>query len=101
MREFVLTLHLRIHDSITALRRSHAIGDDDLATAQAGEIEDLVEIAARHLSGPPLHDLTVSLWVYNPAGSRSAYELGLRGEGRSAVGHGTEHPFVLNYELDS
>ncbi|GAA1076790.1 hypothetical protein [Nocardiopsis metallicus] len=48
MREFVLTLHLRIHDSITALRRAHAIGDDDLATAQAGEIEDLVEIAARH-----------------------------------------------------
>ena len=25
---------------------------------------------------------------------------GLRGEGTSAVGHGTEHPFVLNYELD-
>ncbi|GHC90698.1 hypothetical protein GCM10007079_37180 [Nocardiopsis terrae] len=48
MREFVLTLHLRLHDSITALRRAHAVGDDDLATAQAGEVEDLVEIAARH-----------------------------------------------------
>jgi|SRR5215472_1007007 len=25
---------------------------------------------------------------------------GLRGEGRSAVGHGLEHPFTLDYELD-
>jgi len=25
---------------------------------------------------------------------------GLRGEGASAVGHGTEHPFTLTYELD-
>jgi len=25
---------------------------------------------------------------------------GLRGDGSSAVGHGTEHPFSLNYELD-
>jgi hypothetical protein len=25
---------------------------------------------------------------------------GLRGDGSSAVGHGTEHPFMLNYELD-
>jgi hypothetical protein len=24
----------------------------------------------------------------------------LRGEGTSAVGHGTEHPLTLNYELD-
>jgi hypothetical protein len=24
----------------------------------------------------------------------------LRGEGTSSVGHGTEHPFVLNYELE-
>src|SRR5262245_47500504 len=24
---------------------------------------------------------------------------GLQGQGSSAVGHGTEHPFVLNYEL--
>lgn len=48
MRQFVLTLHLRLHDSITALRRARAIGDDDLATTQAGEIEGLVEIAARH-----------------------------------------------------
>ncbi|ADH68728.1 MULTISPECIES: hypothetical protein [Nocardiopsis] len=48
MREFALTLHVRIHDSITALRRAHALGDDDLASAQAGEVEDLVEIAARN-----------------------------------------------------
>ncbi|WP_433700288.1 hypothetical protein [Nocardiopsis sp. CA-288880] len=48
MREFMLTLHLRIHDSVTALHRAHAVGDDDLASAQAGEIQDLVEIAARH-----------------------------------------------------
>jgi hypothetical protein len=48
MREFTLTLHLRIHDSITALRRAHARGDDDLAMGQAGEIEDLVELAARN-----------------------------------------------------
>ncbi|MFW6642440.1 hypothetical protein ACOALZ_20650 [Nocardiopsis algeriensis] len=48
MREFVLTLHLRIHDSVTALRRAHAMGDDDLAVTQAGEIQDLVEIAARN-----------------------------------------------------
>ncbi|MEU0492726.1 hypothetical protein ACOQFV_29015 [Nocardiopsis changdeensis] len=48
MREFTLTLHLRIHDSITALRRAHARGDDDLALGQAGEIEDLVELAARN-----------------------------------------------------
>ena len=25
---------------------------------------------------------------------------GLRGEGTSAIGHGTEHPLTLNYELD-
>jgi uncharacterized protein DUF3224 len=25
---------------------------------------------------------------------------GLRGEGTSALGHGTEHPLILNYELD-
>ncbi|GAB2496537.1 hypothetical protein [Nocardiopsis aegyptia] len=48
MREFMLTLHLRIHDSLTALRRAHAVGDDDLASAQVGEIQDLVEIAARN-----------------------------------------------------
>ncbi|MFL1380843.1 MULTISPECIES: hypothetical protein [unclassified Nocardiopsis] len=48
MREFTLTLHLRIHDSITALRRAHARGDDDLAVSQAGEIEDLLELAARN-----------------------------------------------------
>ncbi|NKY81228.1 hypothetical protein HGB46_21990, partial [Nocardiopsis dassonvillei] len=48
MREFALTLHVRIHDSITALRRAPALGDDDLASAQAGEVEDLVEIAARN-----------------------------------------------------
>lgn len=48
MREFMLTLHLRIHDAITAMRRAHAVGDDDLALSQAGEVEDLVELAARN-----------------------------------------------------
>jgi hypothetical protein len=32
-------------------------------------------------------------------GSGSGELRGLRGEGTSAVGHGTEHPLVLNYEL--
>lgn len=32
-------------------------------------------------------------------GSASGDLRGLRGDGSSAVGHGTEHPFVLNYEL--
>lgn len=48
MGEFALTLHLRIHDAITAMRRAHAIGDDDLALSQAGEVGDLVEIGARN-----------------------------------------------------
>jgi hypothetical protein len=34
------------------------------------------------------------------AGSGTGDLQGLRGEGRSAVGHGMEHPFVLDYELD-
>jgi hypothetical protein len=33
------------------------------------------------------------------AGSGTGELLGLRGEGESAVGHGTEHPLVLTYEL--
>ena len=33
-------------------------------------------------------------------GSATGELRGLRGDGSSAVGHGTEHPFVLNYELD-
>jgi len=33
------------------------------------------------------------------AGSGTGELLGLRGEGTSAVGHGTEHPLTLNYEL--
>ena len=33
-------------------------------------------------------------------GSGSGDLQGMRGEGTSAVGHGTEHPFTLNYELD-
>jgi hypothetical protein len=33
-------------------------------------------------------------------GSATGELRGLRGDGRSAVGHGTEHPFMLNYELD-
>jgi len=32
-------------------------------------------------------------------GSATGQLRGLRGEGTSAVGHGTEHPFSLNYEL--
>jgi hypothetical protein len=33
-------------------------------------------------------------------GSATGQLRGLRGEGTSAVGHGTEHPFMLEYELD-
>ncbi len=33
-------------------------------------------------------------------GSATGELRGLRGEGRSAVGHGLEHPFTLDYELD-
>jgi hypothetical protein len=33
-------------------------------------------------------------------GSATGQLRGLRGEGTSAVGHGTEHPFMLDYELD-
>ena len=32
-------------------------------------------------------------------GSATGQLRGLRGEGRSAVGHGTEHPFTLDYEM--
>ncbi len=32
-------------------------------------------------------------------GSGTGELRGLRGEGTSAVGHGTEHPLTLNYEL--
>jgi hypothetical protein len=32
-------------------------------------------------------------------GSATGELSSLRGEGSSAVGHGTEHPFMLNYEL--
>ena len=34
------------------------------------------------------------------AGSATGELRGLRGEGTSAVGHGNEHPFVLNYDWD-
>jgi hypothetical protein len=33
-------------------------------------------------------------------GSATGQLRGLRGEGRSSVGHGMEHPFTLAYELD-
>ena len=33
------------------------------------------------------------------SGSGTGQLVGLRGEGTSAVGHGTEHPLTLNYEL--
>ncbi|MDA0566126.1 hypothetical protein LG943_17655 [Streptomonospora sp. S1-112] len=48
MTEFMTTLHLRIHDAVTALKSARERGDEDLCLVQAGEIEDLVEIAARH-----------------------------------------------------
>ncbi len=32
-------------------------------------------------------------------GSATGQLRGLRGEGRTTVGHGTEHPFTLDYEL--
>lgn len=48
MTEFMTTLHLRVHDAVTAFQRARAQGDADLCTVQLGEIEDLVEIAARH-----------------------------------------------------
>jgi hypothetical protein len=32
-------------------------------------------------------------------GSATGDLSGLRGEGRSAIGHGTEHPFTLDYDL--
>jgi hypothetical protein len=32
-------------------------------------------------------------------GSATGDLQGLRGDGSSAVGHGAEHPFTLNYEL--
>ncbi|MBV2363596.1 hypothetical protein ACFPZ0_25915 [Streptomonospora nanhaiensis] len=48
MTEFMTTLHLRIHDAVAALKSARARGDEDLCLVQAGEIEDLVEIAARH-----------------------------------------------------
>jgi hypothetical protein len=34
------------------------------------------------------------------AGSGTGELQGLRGEGATAVGHGTEFPFMLNYQLD-
>ena len=33
-------------------------------------------------------------------GSATGELVGLRGEGKSAVGHGMEHPFALEYELE-
>lgn len=39
-----------------------------------------VQVTARHVDGPVLRDLTLSLWVYNPARSRSAYHQGLTDE---------------------
>jgi hypothetical protein len=34
------------------------------------------------------------------SGSATGELRGLRGDGTSAVGHGSEHPFTLNYEFD-
>ncbi|MUL42994.1 hypothetical protein FZ103_17765 [Streptomonospora sp. PA3] len=48
MNEFMTTLHLRIYDAVSALQQARERGDEDLCLVQAGELEDLVEIAARH-----------------------------------------------------
>jgi len=48
MQEFMTTLHLRIYDAVNALHAAREQGDEDRCLVQAGEIEDLVEIAARH-----------------------------------------------------
>ena len=34
-------------------------------------------------------------------GSATGELLGLRGEGRTALGHGTDHPFTLDYDLQA
>jgi hypothetical protein len=46
--ELMIALHLRIHDALEDLRLARADGDEAGVAANAGEIEDLVEIAARH-----------------------------------------------------
>ncbi|GAA1783053.1 MULTISPECIES: hypothetical protein [Streptomonospora] len=48
MNEFMTALHLRIYDAVSALHEAREHGDTDLCLLQAGELEDLVEIAARH-----------------------------------------------------
>lgn len=48
MTELMIALHLRIYDSLEALRAARADNDEAGIAARAGEIEDLVEIAARH-----------------------------------------------------
>jgi hypothetical protein len=45
------------------------------------------------------HGVATEAYVVIP-GSGTGDLRGLRGEGASAVGHGTEHPMTLNYELD-
>lgn len=45
------------------------------------------------------HGLATESYVV-VAGSGTGELHSLRGEGTSAVGHGAEHPFMLNYELD-
>ena len=45
------------------------------------------------------HGLAAESYVV-VAGSGTGELHSLRGEGTSAVGHGAEHPFMLNYELD-
>jgi hypothetical protein len=46
--ELMIALHLRIYDALEDLRVARADGDEAGVAASAGEIEDLVEIAARH-----------------------------------------------------
>lgn len=44
----MIALHLRIYDSLEELSTARDCGDFAGVEARAGEIEDLVEIAARH-----------------------------------------------------
>lgn len=48
MTELMIALHLRIYDSLEEWNTARDSGDFAGVEARAGEIEDLVEIAARH-----------------------------------------------------
>ncbi|MDS1271269.1 hypothetical protein RIF23_13280 [Lipingzhangella sp. LS1_29] len=42
------TLHLRIYEAVSSMRLARAAGDEEQVRAQAAEIADLADIAARH-----------------------------------------------------